>query len=401
MKLRTLSVAGVMSGTSADGIDVAITRIAPRRGGGPPSVQLLAHSHFAYPAAVRRAVLATMDAPSIATAELARLNWRLGELYADAVARTLTTHKLTADLVGCHGQTLYHQSSPQSYLGKSLRCTWQLGEPAPLAARLRIPIVSNFRPADIAAGGHGAPLVPMLDYALFRHATRNRVLQNLGGIGNVTVLPRECKPADLFAFDTGPGNMVIDACMSRLFNKPYDRNGATAERGSILLPVVQQLLRDPYFAAKPPKTAGREQFGATFVDRFLRLCKPYKSSPADIITTATALTAWSIAKAHKRLVEPRLARNTAPRLPHTNTPTEYIVSGGGTQNASLMTLLAISLKSLNCTVQTSDALGLSSQAKEATAFALLAWLTFHGLPGNIPSATGASQPVVLGSITHA
>jgi len=391
VKQRSMIVAGVMSGTSADGVDVALTRIAPRRGN-TPSVTLLAHEQFKYPAALRRAVMAAMDAPAISTAELARLNWRLGEVYADAVAETARKHRMKAELVGCHGQTLYHQGAARPYLGQPLRCTWQLGEPAHLAQRLGIPIVSNFRPADLCAGGQGAPLVPMLDYVFFRDKKINRVLQNLGGIGNLTVLPAGAEPDSVFAFDTGPANMVIDAAMQQLFGKPYDRNGAVAERGCILLPVVLELLRDRFFSARPPKSTGREQFGEAYVARLLKLCKKQKAQPEDVIATATALTAWSIAKAYKRFVLPKLA-GTAP--------TEFIVSGGGTRNASLMTLLEISLKSLNCTVSTTDALGLPSQAKEATAFALLAWLTLHGQPGNIPSATGAKHSAILGSITYA
>ncbi|HEY0308831.1 MAG TPA: anhydro-N-acetylmuramic acid kinase [Acidobacteriaceae bacterium] len=391
MKQRAMIVAGVMSGTSADGVDVALTRIAPRRGN-TPKVELLALKSFSYPATLRRAVLAAMDAPSIATAELARLNWRLGEVYADAVAETLRKYNVQAELVGCHGQTIYHQGVARPYLGKPLRCTWQLGEPALLVERLKIPVVSNFRPADIAAGGQGAPLVPMLDYVLFRDAKRNRVLQNLGGIGNLTVLPAGVASEQVFAFDTGPANMVLDACMQQLFHKPYDRNGAVAERGEIILPAVLELLKDKFFSARPPKSAGREEFGKSYVARLLKLCKKEHAHPEDVIATATALTAWTIAKAYKRFVAPKLS-GTAP--------TEFIVSGGGTRNTSLMTVLDISLKTLNCTVQTTDAFGLPSQAKEATAFALLAWLTLHHEPGNIASATGASRPIILGSITYA
>lgn len=383
---RSMIVAGVMSGTSADGVDVALTRITPAQ-----KITLLAHEHIAYPAGLRRAVLAAMNATSVSAAELARLNWRLGEVYAEAVAATVKKHRVKAELVGCHGQTIYHQGMQEKYLGQPLRCTWQLDEPALIASRNKIPVVSNFRPADMAIGGQGAPLVPMLDYVLFRDAKRNRVLQNLGGIGNLTVIPAGAGTEKVFAFDTGPANMVIDACMQKLFGKPYDRNGATAVNGWIIRPIVTELLRDPYFSAKPPKSAGREQFGEAYVARFLKLCKAHKAQPEDIIATATALTAWSIAAAYKRFVLPKLGKK----------PTDLIVSGGGTRNETLMTLLELSLDPLGCTVLRSDELGLPSQAKEATAFALLAWLTWHGVPGNIPTATGAKHPVVLGSITHA
>ncbi len=383
--MKSMIVAGVMSGTSADGVDVALTRITPTQ-----KVTLLAHEHFAYPAALRRAVLAAMNADSVSAAELARLNWRLGEVYADAVAKTLKKHRVKAELVGCHGQTIYHQGAPEKYLGQPLRCTWQLGEPALIAERNHIPVISNFRPADMAAGGQGAPLVPMLDYVLFRNAKRNRVLQNLGGIGNLTVIPAGAATAKVFAFDTGPANMVIDACMQRLFGKPYDHNGATAANGWIIRPIVAELLRDSYFAAKPPKSAGREQFGEAYTAHVINLGRQHKAQPEDIIATATALTAWSIAAAYKRFVQPKLNKK----------PTDFIVSGGGTRNQTLMTLLELSLEPLGCTVLRSDELGLPSQAKEATAFALLAWLTWHGLPGNIPTATGAKHPAILGSITY-
>jgi anhydro-N-acetylmuramic acid kinase len=391
MKSQSMVVAGVMSGTSADGVDVALTRIAPRRNN-TPSIELLAHEHFSYPPALRRAVLSAMNAHSISAAELARLNWRLGEVYAEAVvqtiSKTIAKHKVKVDLIGCHGQTIYHQGKQEKYLGRPLRCTWQLGEPALIAERNRTPVVSNFRAIDMAVGGQGAPLVPMLDYVLFRDTKRNRILQNLGGIGNLTVLPAGATAEEVFAFDTGPANMVIDACMQRLYGRPYDRNGAVAANGWIIRSVVTQLLRDPYFTARPPKSAGREQFGEAYVSRFLKLCKAHKAQPGDIIATATALTAWSISATCKRFVLPKLA----------NRPTDFIVSGGGTRNTTLMTMLELSL---GFTVLRSDDLGLPSQAKEAAAFALLAWLTWHGLPGNIPSATGAKRTVILGSITYA
>ncbi len=231
-------------------------------------------------------------------------------------------------------------------------------------------------------------LFAMLDYVLFRDAKRNRILQNLGGIGNLTVIPAGATADKVFAFDTGPANMVIDACMQRLFDKPYDRNGAVAANGWIIRSVVTQLLREPYFNTKPPKSAGREQFGEAYVARLLKLCKANKAQKEDIIATATALTAWSISATYKRFVLPKLV----------NKPTDFIVSGGGTRNPTLMTMLELSLGS---PVLRSDDFGLPSQAKEAAAFALLAWLTWHGEPGNIPSATGAKRAAILGSVSHA
>ena len=217
-------VAGVMSGTSADGIDVALVKITSASG--KRQIKLLGHHAVSYPAALRSAVLAAMDAKETSTAELARLNWRLGMAYAEAVRAAVAKHPVKLDLVGCHGQTAYHQAKAAAYAGRQVACTWQLGEPALIAAELRVPVVSNFRPADMAVGGQGAPLVPLLDFVLFAHTGRTRVLQNIGGIGNLTVIPAGGTAADLMAFDTGPGNMVMDALMERFFQKKYDRDGS-------------------------------------------------------------------------------------------------------------------------------------------------------------------------------
>ena len=235
MNAKTMTVAGIMSGTSADGIDVAVVRIAPgkqRTGAERPRLTLLAHEGFAFPAPLRRAVLAAMNAAATSTAELARLNWRLGLAYAEAVNATVKRHAVKLDLIGCHGQTLYHQPRAESYAGRRFGCTWQLGEAAVIAAAAGVPVVSNFRPADMLAGGQGAPLVPLLDYVLFADRNRGRVLQNIGGIANLTAIPPGAKPDAVVAFDTGPGNMVIDALAQELFDKKFDRNGGFAARGT-------------------------------------------------------------------------------------------------------------------------------------------------------------------------
>src|SRR6266849_321912 len=229
----SMIVAGVMSGTSADGINVALVRL-PTRGRGRPRYTLLAHEEYPFPAPVRRAILELMNAELARVADLARLNFLLGELYAEAVAKTARKHRVKLDLVGCHGQTLYHQGAPQRFLGRKLAVTWQTGEGAVIAARLGVPVVSDFRPADMAAGGKGAPLVPFLDYLLFRHPRRGRILQNLGGIGNLTAIPAGAKAEQVIAFDTGPGNMVIDAVTQQLFGLPFDRNGKIAAQGRVL-----------------------------------------------------------------------------------------------------------------------------------------------------------------------
>jgi len=393
MSAKTMTVAGVMSGTSADGIDVAVVRItagAARTGLARPKLTLLAHEGFAFPAALRRAVLAAMNAASTSTAELARLNWRLGLAYAEAVSETVKRHKVKLDLVGCHGQTLYHQPRAQTYAGRRFGCTWQAGEAAAIAAALGVPVVSNFRPADMLAGGQGAPLVPMLDYVLFADAKRGRVLQNIGGIANLTAIPAGAAADRMIAFDTGPGNMVIDALAQELFAKPFDRNGAFAGGGAVIAPVLTQALRNPYFQLQPPRTAGREQFGREYAAKFLADCRRHSEKPEDALATATALTAETIVRSYQRFVRPMMKGEV-----------DYIVSGGGARNHTLMAMLARRLEPLGCELAASDDFGLPAAAKEAAAFALLAWQTWHHLPGNAPAATGAARPAILGQVTYA
>jgi anhydro-N-acetylmuramic acid kinase len=379
-------VAGIMSGTSADGIDVALCRISPARP--RPHIELIRHRAFPYPANLRKAVLGSMDASNTSAAELARLNWRLGEQYGDAVQAAAQGYVL--DLVGCHGQTIYHQGIAKPYAGRSIACTWQLGEPALIAAAVHAPVVSNFRPADMVAGGQGAPLVPLLDATLFAHPRRARVLQNLGGIANLTLVPPGGALDQLIAFDTGPANMVIDALAQQLFGKPYDRGGRLAAAGTSSESVVTALLRDPYYRRQPPKSAGREQYGAAFVKRVLSLARRQRLSPHDILATATALTSHSIALAWRQFVAAHIG----------NVPVDYIVAGGGARNLTLMRMLSSDLAPFGCRIQTTDDHGIPSEAKEAVAFALLAWQTWHRLPGNVPAATGAARPAILGQIAY-
>src|ERR1035438_4659800 len=241
-------VAGIMSGTSPDGIDVALVRITPRQlrtGPARPSITLLAHEAFPYSLPLRRAVLHAMNATATSTAELARLHWRLGLAYAEAVTATVERHRVKLDLIGCHGQTLYHQPHKTPYVGRIFACTWQAGEAAAIAASTGVPVISNFRPADMLAGGQGAPLVPLLDYVLFADAKRGRVLQNIGGIANLTAIPAGGRPEQVIAFDTGPGNMVIDALAQELFGKKYDRNGNIAAQGVVVASALAEALRNP------------------------------------------------------------------------------------------------------------------------------------------------------------
>src|SRR4051812_25703148 len=274
-------VAGVMSGTSADGIDVAIVRLLGR--GLATRMKLLSHTHAKYPAEVRAVVLAAMNASMASVADLARLNFLLGELYADAVINARKQAGVKLDLIGCHGQTIYHQGAAARYLGGEIACTWQTGEGSIVAARTGTPVVSDFRTADMAAGGKGAPLVPFLDYILYRHRTCNRIAQNIGGIANLTVIPAGAKAERVIAFDTGPGNMVIDACMQHLFKEQFDRSGRIAAKGNVLPKLLQDLLGDSYFRQRPPKTAGREEFGRGFVRVFLRRCG--RARKEDIVAT--------------------------------------------------------------------------------------------------------------------
>ena len=396
--IRSMVVAGVMSGTSADGVDVAVCRISPARvKGETPEVKLLGHVGVAYPKAVRAAVLGAMDAEAISVAELARLNWLLGGVYAEAVEKAQSSLGVKIGLVGCHGQTVYHQGAADKYLGKTLRVTWQMGEAAVIAERLRVPVVSDFRPADVAAGGQGAPLVRMLDYCMFRSAKVSRVLQNLGGIGNLTAIPAGAGVDGVMAFDTGPGNMVIDACMRRLYEREFDRDGAVARSGRVLRDVVEKILQEGYFSALPPKSCGREQFGEAFVSRFVALCRKAvgnEDRDEDVLATATALTAASMVDAYRRFVWGHVGK-AAPL-----SPVEFVVAGGGAKNDALMGTLRDGLESLKVTVRMMEELGVPAQAKEGVAFALLAWLSWNGLPGNVPAATGARRAVVLGKVSR-
>jgi len=400
----SMIVAGVMSGTSADGINVALVRFpsdATGRARGPSphknqhlGFTLLAHEEYPFPAAVRRAILGMMNAELARVADLARMDFLLGELYAEAVSKTARKHRLKIDLVGCHGQTLYHQGVAGRFLGRQLAVTWQTGEGAVIAARMGVPVVSDFRPADMAAGGKGAPLVPFLDYFVYRDPMLGRIAQNIGGIANLTAIPAGTALRQVVAFDTGPGNMVVDAVMEELFGKPYDRDGRVAASGRILDEVIRRLLRAPFFRQPPPRTAGREEFGREYVGRFLQLC--HGASKPDMVATATALTARSVADA-VRFVYPRFSarRRGQHRRGH-----QMIVSGGGAKNPTLMAMLRDAIAPLGIALHFSDEFGLPAEAKEAAAFALLAYETWHRRPSSVPSATGAKRAAILGKISY-
>jgi len=383
---KSMIVAGVMSGTWADGINVALVRIgdAGLRGRPRHTINLLGHAEYSYPSRVRATVLVAMNAQNARVADLARLNFVLGELYADAVLATERQFRVKADLVGCHGQTLYHQGEPAVFLGRRVAATWQIGEGSVIAARVGVPVVSDFRPADMAAGGNGAPLVPYLDFLLFRDADVGRIVQNVGGIANLTAIPAGAGPGDVFAFDTGPGNMVSDALVRHFTGEReyYDAGGRVAALGKVNEPLLADALRHPFFLQPPPKSAGREQFGHAFVAHyFLSRRRPRFK---DLLRTAVELTARTIAGALARFVFPGAKID------------RLIVSGGGAHNRLLVKRLAELLPHLM--VELSDRYGLPVDAKEAIAFAILADRTLHGLPGNLPSVTGARRAVVLGKI---
>lgn len=351
-----MRVAGVMSGTSLDGIDVAIVEISGRR------VATIGFQSTPYSEEVRRAILAVSNTTTT-TGEISRLNFALGELYARAVLRACRRYG-PVELIGCHGQTIYHEGGAS---------TLQIGEAAVIAERTGVPVVSDFRTRDIAAGGEGAPLVPFVDGLLFGKSRRTRIALNIGGIANITVLPAG------IAFDTGPGNMVIDG-LAREYTggrQNFDRGGRIAARGTLNRALLELLLADPYYRMKPPKSAGREQYGAEFVLRLKQTGLPL----ADLIATATVLTAASIAMA------------AAPFAPE-----EMIVSGGGAHNPQIMAHLAGFLPGV--AMAKSGDYGIDGDAKEAIAFAILAYQTWRRKPGNLPSATGARRPVILGKLTR-
>jgi anhydro-N-acetylmuramic acid kinase len=326
---------------------------------------------------VRERILAVSDA-RCETGDISRLNFELGGLYAKAVLATCARAGIplkSLELCGCHGQTIYHEGT-----GRTPN-TLQIGEAAIIAERLGVPVVSDFRTRDIAAGGQGAPLVPLVDYLLFRSTKISRVALNIGGIANITILPRRCSPDDVVAFDTGPGNMAIDQLVALMTGgkKRFDPDGGIAARGHVNRPLLESLIKDRYFRAKPPKTVGREQYGSSFVGQLTAT----GLSAEDLIATATAFTAATIAEGVGRF---------APE-----TPDEVIASGGGIHNRQLMGLLAAFLP--NCRVTTTQEFGVNPEAKEAIAFAILAYRTWRRQTGNLPGATGASKAVVLGKIT--
>ena len=370
----TLGV-GVMSGTSLDGVATALVTLSDT----PLDAQLVAFRQEPYSATERGQIVDTIARGG--ARDLALLHVALGERFAGAVLQLLADAKVTPREVGfvaCHGQTVWHEPG---------RATLQLGDPAVLAERIGVRVVSDFRARDVAAGGQGAPLVPLADVMLFGHPERGRLLLNLGGMANVTWVPRRGVTAGAIAFDTGPGVAVIDAVTRRLYpDLPFDRDGERARRGRPLPRALETLLGDPYFTASPPKSTGRERFGLEFADRLIELVREAGGSDNDAIATATALSVEAVGRAIERWIPAGAAD-------------ELVISGGGARNPALVEQLAARVQPRP--VVAFDRLFFDGEAKEALVFAFLGYLTLSGKPANLPGATGARGPRVLGHVTPA
>jgi anhydro-N-acetylmuramic acid kinase len=418
MPTKPMLVLGMMSGTSADGIDTALVKIS----GAPPNlkIKLLGHVKQNFPPSIRKEILRVAEQNPLTPGEFSQLHARLGHLYAEAALNACKQLKISprkVELIGNHGQTIFHQGAPVNFLGAKTASTLQIGDGGTIAALTGITTVSDFRPADIALGGQGAPLVPYVDYLLWRDKKLGRVALNIGGIANLTVIPANAEPFDVFAFDTGPGNMLIDALIQHFTHgrQRYDKNAQLATQGNLVPQVLQTLLNDPHLSQKPPKSTGREYFGASYIQKILALGRQHHAKPNDLIRTATVFTALSVVDALHRFVLPKTKIH------------QLIVSGGGTNNPLLMAQLAVLLAPTdtpairsfpvgarnavpaspstrtkpNIEVFPSDQLGIPVEAKEALAFAVLAYETFHQRPSNLPSATGATKPAILGKISYA
>jgi anhydro-N-acetylmuramic acid kinase len=375
-------VAGLMSGTSVDGIDVALVEIEGE--GFNQRIKPIAFHEIPFPAGVRHGVFSISNA-EVSTARLSQMNFLLGELFGDAVIEACKRSSIPLsglDLVGSHGQTIYHQASATTLYDRAIASTLQIGEPSLIAARTRTPVVADFRPADMAVGGQGAPLVPYVEYLLYRHPEKGRVALNIGGIANLTGIPPGAPPEAVVAFDTGPGNMVIDALVSQFSvgALTFDRDGRMASSGRVNYPLLAELMKAPYIKRSPPKSCGREQYGAQFVTGLLTEGLP----AADLVATASAFTVAAIAEAVRSFVVPRMPVD------------ELIVSGGGAKNPEILRRLREQLERTR--VLHSSELGIDGDAKEAIAFAALAYESWHRRPANLPSATGAGRPAILGKL---
>ena len=373
-----------MSGTSADGIDAVVAVIAGS--GRQLRARVLAHTHRAFPTELRQHILHVCLHGTVA--EICELNFALGERFARAALAAIRRAKCRPReiaAIGSHGQTIHHLPNARA------ASTLQIGEPSVIAERTGITTVADVRVRDMAAGGQVAPLVPYADWALFTDGTRPRIVQNIGGIGNLTFLPARAGLEDVIAFDTGPGNMVIDAVVTALTGgrQTFDREGRLAARSQVSEKLLAELMAHPYLRRRPPKTTGREEFGETFVKRLLALARRRRLCAEDMVATATAFTAASISDAYRCFVFPKLKTAELGKL-------QIILGGGGAKNPTLRRMLAERIGAGE--LLTHEDFGIANSAKEALAFAILAHETLLGKPGNVPSATGARRAAVLGKI---
>lgn len=372
---------GLMSGTSIDGIDAALVKISGF--GINTEVTLLHFLTVPFSPKVEQEIKRCMDIYQSNSALLSSMNFKLGALFANAAKRVCKEANIPLekiDFIASHGQTIYHLPTEN---GDYVKSTLQIGEPAIIAYETGSTVISNFRAMDMAAGGEGAPLVPYADYLLYRNETKGRALQNIGGIGNVTVLQKEGNFDDIIAFDTGPGNMIIDELCKKLKGKPFDEGGKWAAKGIVHEEIVKTWMNMDFFHIQPPKSTGRELFGAQFVEKIIDSFRHI--SHEDLLATATYFTALSIADSYKRYILPTI------------TIDEMVIGGGGSYNNTLLNMIKQLLPSIS--VLTQEEIGFSSAAKEAIAFVILGNETVNGQSSNVPSATGASKNVILGSIT--
>lgn len=383
-QLSKKRVIGLMSGTSADGVDAALVDV--EGSGVDTRLKLVSFYSSTYPHEVREQLFELFSPETGTVDKICRMNFLLGKLFADAVFAVIDKAELSPSdihLIGSHGQTIYHLP-PSS--GTDIPSTLQIGEPAVIAQMTGIPVVADFRVADVAAGGEGAPLVPYVDFLLFREKRTTRALQNIGGISNVTVIPADAKVDDILAFDTGPGNMLIDAAVKLLTSgrHNFDLNGSLAAKGNSNEKLLSELMAHPFISTLPPKTTGREDFGIHFAEKIVSEAKQRSIKDSDILATLTEFTAKSIYENYKKFVFPK------------HDVSEVILSGGGTHNLTLVKHLRKYFG--NIAVVKIDKYGISSDAKEAVAFAILANEILVNHPGNVPNVTGAECPVILGKI---
>ncbi len=375
--LPAMTVLGLMSGTSMDGVDT-VTVCLERRGGAW-RWEVLGRASLSYAPALRERLARAIDPERSDVVLLTELHQEVGAVYAEAVAAAASRHPL--DLVGLSGQTAYHIPRPDAARGWRVVSTLQLGEASVVTERCRVATVSDFRQGDLAAGGQGAPLVSFSDLQLFRRPGARLCVQNIGGIANLTALPPDGDPAAVLAFDTGPGNCLIDEAMEALYDRPYDEDGRVAASGRVVPEALARLLAEPYFRLPPPKTTGRELFTLAWA---LRTGELRSAAPADVVATLSALTAASIADAYEREVLP-------------GGLDEVLVAGGGARNPHLLRLLR---GRLSVPVRTFREAGYEDKDRETLAMAVMAYLAFHGEPNVLPAATGARHPVIAGKLSR-